>query len=327
MAERFIWQGAGVNRAVLFAVFGGCVLAAPFATGPYYVNLASQILIGALFAQSLNLLVGYAGMPSFCHGALLGTSAYLIAILTAHYGVDHLTAAVIAVTATTALGAVFGAMALRGAGDVFLMITLALGQVIWGLAFRWSSMTGGEGGIGDVTRPEPFGVSLASPYDFYLFTLATTAIFFVAYYALVKSPFGTSIEGCRDQPRRMRALGYNVWLIQWISFVISSFGASVAGLMYIYYHQYVGPAVVSLASSSDAVLMVIAGGAGTLLGPVVGSALLVLLRNVVSTHVSHWIMLLGIIFILIMMYMPHGIVPWLSQLRRFSGFKRAGSKQ
>lgn len=299
-------------------------LAAPLSFEPYYTNLMTQILIGAIFAQSLNLLVGHGGMPSFCHGALLGTTAYVVAILTTQFGFGHLSAALLGIFATVILGAIFGALALRGTGDIFLMITLALGQVVWGLAFRWSSVTGGEGGIGGVGRAAPFGIDVTGPGAFYLFVLAVAGAYFIAHYTLVTSPFGSTIEGCRDQPRRMRALGFNVWLIQWVTFVISSFGAAVAGLMFVYYNRYVGPNAVSLAGSSEAMLMVIAGGAGSLLGPVVGSALLVLLRNIVSTYVSHWLMLLGIVFIVIMMFLPQGIVPALR--RHATRFRSIGAR-
>jgi branched-chain amino acid transport system permease protein len=301
---------------------GGVAVAAalfllPLAAPTYYINIASQIVIAAVFALSLNLLVGYAGLTSLGHAAYLGGAAYVAAWVTTKAGAGHLAAALTALALTVAMAAVFGVLALRGTGLTFLMITLALAQILWGLAYRWVSLTGGDNGLSGITRPQPFGVDLSSPHAFYVFTLAVAALVFTGVERLVHSPFGAGIAGCRDQPRRMSALGYNVWLTQWVTFVVAGLGAGVAGLLFVYYNQFVGPPVLALTSSAEGLLMVIAGGAATLAGPVVGAVLVVVLKNVVSAYVTRWVMLLGVVFVLIVVFMPQGIVPGLGRLWRW----------
>jgi branched-chain amino acid transport system permease protein len=300
----------------LLVLAAAALLAVPLIPAPYYVNVASQILIAAVFALSLDLLVGHAGLTSLGHAAYLGLGAYAVAWLTTRTSLDHLAAAVTAVALTTVAAAFFGVLALRGTGLAFLMITLALGQILWGVAYRWVSLTGGDNGITGLTRPRPFGVDLASPGAFYLFTLAVAAPTFALVAVYVRSPLGTAVAGTRDQPRRMRALGHNVWMIRWITFVLAGFVAGVAGVLFVHYNQFVAPQTLALTTSAEALLMVIAGGAGTLLGPVVGAATVMILKNVVSAYITRWVMLLGAVFVLIVIFMPEGLVPGLSRAWR-----------
>ena len=307
----------------LFTVLIGLLLCLPFLTGGvYYTNLASQVLIAAMFALSLNLLVGYAGLVSLGHAGYLGLAAYTSGWLMVHLGWGHLASAAVALAATTAMAMFFGLIALRATGISFLMITLALGQILWGMAYRWTSITGGDNGISGLTRPMPFGVDLGDATRFYYFTLIVFLLVWGAITVWVRSPFGASIRGTKDQPRRMSALGYDVWAIRWITFVASGFLGGVAGLMYVYYHQFISPHSLSLANSAEMLLMVIAGGAGTLSGPLVGAALVVLLKNVASAYIDRWIMLLGIVFIFIVMFVPGGIVAGLARLRWPQAFRR-----
>jgi branched-chain amino acid transport system permease protein len=185
---------------------------------------------------------------------------------------------------------------------------LAFGQILWGLAYRWASVTGGDNGISGITRPHFFGLDLGEAGYFYYFTLFIFLLVWIAIAILVRSPFGATIRGTKDQPRRMSALGFNVWLIRWITFTACGFFGSIGGIMYVYYHQFISPHSLSLANSAEMLLMVIAGGAGTLAGPVIGAALVMLLKNVASQYVDHWVTLLGLVFIFIVMFIPGGIV-------------------
>jgi branched-chain amino acid transport system permease protein len=293
-----------VKRFLLTALVVVLVTLPWWTGGIYYTNLASQILISALFALSLNLLVGYAGLTSLGHAGYLGISAYASGWLVTHLGWGHLPSAAAALACAAVMAGGFGLIALRATGISFLMITLALGQILWGLAYRWTGVTGGDNGISGLTRPSPFGINLGEPTNFYYFTLLVFLLLWGAIAVWVRSPFGASIRGTRDQPRRMSALGYNVWLIRWITFVASGVLGSVAGLMYVYYHQFISPHSLSLANSAEMLLMVIAGGAGTLSGPVVGAALVLLLKNVASAYIDRWITLLGLVFIFIVMFVP-----------------------
>jgi branched-chain amino acid transport system permease protein len=296
------------------ALLVGALLILPFFAGDFYVNLASQILIAAVFALSLNLLVGFGGMTSLGHASYLGVAAYASALLTTKYGFGHGAAAVISVLGTTAMAALFGLIALRASGLGFLMITLALSQVLWGLAYRMSDVTNGDNGISGLTRPAPFGISLESPASFYWFVLFIVIVAFLMMTIFVSSAFGASLKGVRDQPRRMAALGFDPWLIRWITFIYAGFWGAVSGLLYVYYHKYIHPTSLSTTSSAEALLSVIAGGSGTLSGPVVGAALVLLLKNYASAYVERWNMLLGLVFLFIVLLMPRGVVPALSNL-------------
>jgi branched-chain amino acid transport system permease protein len=296
------------------ALIGGSLLLPPFLAGDFYINLASQILIAAIFALSLNLLVGFGGMTSLGHASYLGVAAYISALLTSRYGLGHGAAAMISISGTVAMAAFFGVIALRATGLGFLMITLALSQVLWGLAYRMSNVTNGDNGITGLTRPAPFGISLDSPVAFYWFALVVATIAFLMIAVFVSSAFGSSLKGVRDQPRRMAALGFNPWLIRWITFVYAGFWGGVSGLLYVYYHKYIHPTSLSITSSAEALLGVIAGGSGTLGGPAVGAALVLLLKNYVSAYLERWNMLLGLVFLFIVLVMPAGIVPGFSKL-------------
>ncbi len=305
-----------MKRALLAGAIAALLLAPAALPWDFYVNIATQVLIAAIFALSLNVLVGYGGLISLGHASFLGVAAYLTIGLTTRAGMPQLPAALCAVGLSTALAAAFGPIALRASGLGFLMITLALGQILWGLAYRWVAVTGGDNGLSGFSRPHPFGLDLASPRAFYLFTLAIFACAFVLIALLVQSAFGAGLRGVRDQPRRLRALGWDTWLIRYAAFVVAAFWGSVAGVLYAYYNQFVSPHVLGLTNSAEALLMVIAGGAGTLLGPLAGAALVVLLKNVASAYVTRWMMLLGIVFVAIVVLVPEGLVPGLLRLRR-----------
>jgi branched-chain amino acid transport system permease protein len=207
------------------------------------------------------------------------------------------------------MACVFGWIALRATGLGFLMITLALSQVLWGTAYRWVAVTEGDNGLRGLTRPAPFGISLEDPAAFYYFTLAVTVLAMWMMAKFVGSPFGAALRGTRDQPRRMSALGHNVWLIRWITFVYAGFWGGVSGLLFVYYNKYIHPASLSLTSSAEAILSVIAGGSGTLAGPIAGATIVMLLKNYVSAYIERWNMLLGFVFVVIVIFMPDGLVP------------------
>jgi branched-chain amino acid transport system permease protein len=197
------------------------------------------------------------------------------------------------------------------------MITLALGQTLWGVAFRWANLTGGDNGLPGIRRPDLFGISLGDPTAFYL---AMTALFLAALAAMtvfVRSGLGLSLQGTRDQPRRMAMLGHSVWLVRWLAFVIAGFWGAVAGIAFVAYHGYIHPQALGLPNSAEVLLMVIAGGAGTLLGPAVGAAIVIVLKMVVSAYVTRWVFLLGVVFILIVLVLPEGIVPGCARLLRW----------
>ena len=162
---------------------------------------------------------------------------------------------------TLVASAVFAVLALRATGIGFLMITLALGQIVWGIAYRWVDLTNGDNGVNLKVRPMPLGIDLSSPSAFYWASFAMFICAIVSMHFFVRSPFGASVGDTRDQDRRMNALGFNVWLIRFLAFLFSGFWCAIGGLLYIYYNQFVAPPVAALQSSAEVLLMVISGEA------------------------------------------------------------------
>jgi branched-chain amino acid transport system permease protein len=292
---------------------------------PYYINIASQILFWAVAALALNILAGYAGLVSLGHAGLFGVAGYTAGLLLAA-GHGHLIAIVAGLGAAILTAAVFAVLALRSTGIGFLMITLALGQILWGIAYRWADLTHGDNGVNLSNRPAPFGISLASPTGFYFVTLLIFLLAVLSMMVFVRSPFGASVRGTRDQPRRMTALGYNVWLIRFLAFLLSGFWAGVAGLLFVYYNQFISPQIVALQTSAEMLLMVISGGTATLFGPIAGAAIVVIMKNVVSAYVVRWNLVLGVIFVAIISFMPEGLVPGSVRLARLAFGGKRGKK-
>lgn len=305
-----------LGRSIAAVIAVVALAAVPYAIGEvYYVNIASQILLYAIFALGLNVLVGYAGLVSLGHAGLFGVAAYVVAyLLVAGHG--HVLAITAALAASLVVTAGFAALSLRSTGITFIMITLALGEIIWGLAYRWISLTNGDNGITAPTRPEPFGIPLGNARAFYVATLIIFFLVMAAVGIFVRSPFGAALRGTRDQPRRMTALGYHVWMIRFWAFMFSGLLSAIAGILFVYYNQFISPQALALTASAESLLMVISGGAGTLLGPVVGAALVVIVKNVVSAYVERWNFMLGAIFVAIVVFMPEGLVPGVVRLTR-----------
>jgi branched-chain amino acid transport system permease protein len=308
-------------------VAAALLIAVPWIIGnEFYVNMASQVLIYALFALSINMMLGFGGMVSLGHAAYLGIAGYACILLTIA-GYNQLLAAILAVGLSTLAAAFFGVLSLRAPGLGFIMITLALGQIVWGVAYRANELTGGDNGIRHPARPMPFGFDIRDAPSFYYFTLVVflVALFFI--WRFSRSPFGASLMGTRDQPRRMRMLGHNPWLIQLITFVMAGFWGSVASILFVYYNLFLSPHAISLQQSAEILLMAILGGASSLTGPIVGAAIITLVKNVVSTYVERWNTLLGAIFVIVIMFMPYGIVPGCKQLwQRVQSWRKPAAK-
>lgn len=304
-----------MNRNGILVLIGIALLGVvPFVMDDFFINLTSQILCYALFAVSLNLIVGYGGMTSLGHAAYFGIAAYGVTWLHTVAGWGQLSSAIGAVAVATVTAAVFGVLALRASGLSFLMITLALGQIVWGVAYRWVGLTQGDNGMRFPVRPEPLGFNINGATSFYYFSLIVFVVSVYIIWRVVQSPFGAGLRGTKDQPRRMRMLGHNVWMIRWAAFVMSGFWAAIAGLLFVYYQKFVSPYAVSLQQSAEVLLMTILGGAGTLTGPMVGAVIVTLVKNVASSYVERWNALLGLIFVLAVVFMPTGLVPGFRKL-------------
>jgi branched-chain amino acid transport system permease protein len=293
-------------KRITLAIGAAIALALPvILPGEFYLGIATQILVYGLFAVSVNVLAGYGGMVSLGHAGYLGISAYAYAILSNTYGYSPPSATITAVLLATASVAVFGVIALRTNGLSFLMITLALGQIVWGVAFRFTDLTNGDNGISLVRD----NMAVSGPLSLYYLCLVVLATAVSLLAAFMNSPLGAAVKGVRDQPRRMSTLGYNTWALRYTTYVISGFLAAVSGILYIHVFQFISPHALSLTVSSEGVLMVIAGGIGTLFGPLLGAGIVVLLKNVASAYTDRWPTLLGFIFLFIILAVPEGLLP------------------
>ncbi len=310
------------NLAIVIALLA--LVALPYwMPGIYYINVGSQILFYAIFALGLNVLVGYAGLVSLGHAGLFGISAYATGYML-QLGFGHPMAIVTALIIGIISTAIFAVLSLRSSGIGFIMITLALGQILWGLAYRWISLTGGDNGINVPARPVLFGYSLGNAVTFYYTTLVVFLLVLLVMAVFVRSPFGAALMGTRDQPRRMNALGYHVLAIRFWACLFSGLLTSVSAILFVYYTQFISPQTLSLTSSAEVLLMVISGGPGTLLGPIMGAGLVVVVKTVVSGFIERWNFLLGAIFVAIVILMPEGIVPGSARLWRLATRKRKG---
>jgi branched-chain amino acid transport system permease protein len=187
---------------------------------------------------------------------------------------------------------------------------MAVAQVLWGIAYRSRGLTGGDDGLPGISRPD-IGLSWFSLWDttnFFYFTLAIALLVLVVLNVIVRSPFGYALQGIRESESRMRALGYNTWRYKYAAFVLAGFFAGVAGMIYVYYNSFVNPHELSVVLSAEALLMVILGGPGTLFGALIGAGAIVFLRNIVSGITDRWLLILGAVYILVVLFAPRGIV-------------------
>ena len=290
----------------------------PFLSG-FMLTLLTQAMIYAILAMSLDLLLGYTGLSSLGHAAYLGLGAYAVGVLTTRYGAGFWTVFLAGVVLALGVAALFGLVALRATGVYFLMITLALGMTVWGLAQRWTSVTAGDNGISGVPRPDLGFGPIADSVPFYYLALAGFLLAFALLRLVVRSPFGASLVGIRESESRMRTLGYHTWKHKYIGFMLAGAVGGFAGVLWAYYNGFVSPSDLEVTASVEALLMVALGGRGTLIGPALGALLIVLLENLVSVYTHRWPMILGAVYIITIVYAPDGIAGAVRRLRTAKG--------
>jgi branched-chain amino acid transport system permease protein len=293
------------GRAILLVLIVLAIAAVlPFVLSNYQVGLATEMLIFGMLAMSIDILAGFAGRTSLGHGAIFGVSGYVVVYASAQAGLPPAVAFVLGIIAATLVAIVFALLAVRTSGVYFLLLTLALGMIVWGICLRWTQVTGGENGMRGDVRP----AILVGHRAFYWAVLVVTMFVSYAMWRFVRSPFGLTLLGIRDSESRMRSLGYNVPLHLFVGFAVSGFFAGIAGALYAMFNNFVSPSTVALAQSVEGVLMMIAGGVGTLFGGFVGAAAIITLENVVSAYTERWQTVLGLTFIVIMIFAPEGII-------------------
>jgi branched-chain amino acid transport system permease protein len=294
----------------------------------YIVSLFTLTVITALLAVSVNMLAGEIGLVSMGHAGISAGAAYAVAWATREQlGLG--TQLVLALAVTLLVSAVYGLTAMRTNGLVFLMITLALGMMVYGLAFKWSTVTGGQSGLTGIRRPE----SLTDPYTFYYFCLVALAVALAALAAVARSPLGLTFRGVRDSETRMNSLGYATPAAKFVAMMLSGLVAGVAGLLSVWNSQFMSPSAAGFEPSAMAVIIIIIGGVGAPLGPVIGAGLVVFIEHWLSSYVERWPTLLGLLFIAVVILIPRGVAsviwpprtgsrpapPWSSLLGRRAG--------
>ncbi|MEO8255779.1 MAG: branched-chain amino acid ABC transporter permease [Acidobacteriota bacterium] len=279
----------------------------PFLTS-YWIGLLTQMIIFAILAMSLDILLGYTGLPSLGHAGIFGVAAYVVAVLSTAYRAGFWVSAASGIAGGALISALFGLLVSHVRDVYFLMITLALGMVLWGVSYRWIPVTGGDNGISGIPRLDATGgLPIDGALAFYYLMLIVLVSCGALLALFVASPFGFTLRGIRENESRMKSLGFNTWLHCYLSYVVSGVFASVAGVAWAYYNGFVSPTYLDLTASSELFLMVTLGGPGTLIGPAFGAGAIVLLKNVISGYTQRWLLILGAIYILTILCAPQGL--------------------
>lgn len=300
-----------------YLVSGIILVVLPFAVPPYFRSMLTKILIFAIFALSLNLIWGYTGLLSLGHAAFFGVAGYAAGILIINYGIESFwLVAPAAILITTLVAALFGVIALRVSGIYFLLVTLALGQLVNSVGVKWKSVTGGSDGLPGIPFPA-LGLSWFTwnTTYFYYFVLLVFVICYFLLYRIIKSPFGHALQGIRDNEPRMQSLGYNTWLYKYIIFIIAGSFAGVAGVLFASFLGMMAPQHAGVTTSVLVMLMVIIGGKTVFFGPVIGAAVIILLEYFSSIIVPlRWPLILGGALVASVMFLRGGISIYLIKL-------------
>lgn len=306
-----------IRKAIIYLVIIGFLMIIPWSCPSYITGLVTVALISAICAMSYDLLMGYTGLVSFGHTFGWGIGAYTVGILVGKgITTDFWVVAGVAILAAAAVGAIFALVAFRTHGIYFSLITLALAQLLHALTLKWSTVTGGENGLTGISRPWSL-----EDLSFYYFTAACFLILFALMRQLVNSWFGRILVGIRENESRMITLGYNTWVFKYAIFVISGILASFAGLLSGYYRGIASPEDFYFMSTGHFLLMVLIGGRGTLIGPILGSFFVVFASNYLSAYTDEWMMILGIMFVLVVMFARKGIGGYLQEWKGWIAFQ------
>ncbi len=283
------------------------MLLVPFALKRFYIYLLSLILVNGLLAMSLNLVLGYGGIYQFHHAVFYGVGAYGAALMISKLGQPPWLAFLTGPLVAAVISLVMGIICIRLSKLYFGMLQISLGSLVWVVVYRWYAFTGGDDGIHGVSMPS----LLASPKGAYYFVLLVTAACLVVMYRIVKSPFGSALQGIRDNPVRSEAVGINVRLQQLLALVIAGFFGGVAGVLFVVVDKSAFPDMLFWTLSLEILIMCLLGGWLTFLGPMLGAAIMVALRTFASTYTEYWTLIQGVILMLVIIFLPEGVLGYL----------------
>lgn len=282
---------------------------APWESSRYATTVLRDMLVFATFALSLDLLVGRAGMPSLGHAAYFGAGAYAAGIAGQRLATDQLHVTMgAAVLAAGVLALAIGALVVRSAGIFFLMLTLAFAQMVFAIAFQWTELTGGSNGFPGVGRPAIGELDLSAPDRMYMLVAAVFLLVTLLVWRITRSTYGRALAGVRENELRMRALGYDTTRLRLSAFVLAGMLAGAAGALGAYSTRFVSPSDAGIGTSVTAFVMVLIGGAGTLLGPIVGAGIVLYIERVLSSSIPYSQTVLGLLFIAFVLVARQGVV-------------------
>ncbi|HET8591819.1 MAG TPA: branched-chain amino acid ABC transporter permease [Nakamurella sp.] len=291
-----------VVRGAAGAVLAVLALLAPLLSAEYVLSLLTLMLITALLATSVNMPAGEVGLVSMGHAGIAAAAAYGVA-----YGVKHGfglgVQLLLALALTLLVSAVYAATTMRTNGIVFLMITLALGVMVYGVALKWSAVTGGQSGLTGIQRPDAFRTGPA----FYYFVLAVCVLVVLLLHLFARSPLGLMLRGIRDSEHRMSSLGYAIAPAKFVAVMVSGVVAGVAGVLLVWHSEFMSPATAAFERSAMAVVIIIIGGIGSVMGPLLGAVLVVGIQYWLSSYLERWPTLLGALFIAVVIFLPGGL--------------------
>lgn len=302
----------GLQRDIAIAAGAGLFLLAPVLLGDYWIGLLTQALIYGAVAAGLDLLIGFGGLASLGHAGFFGLSAYVTAMLITQGRVDPILAALVGVIATAVVAAAVAPFFTRLKGIGFITVTLAFGQVIWGVAIRGGDRTGGENGIIGIRRPSIANDVLSTRSGFYIATVLLVGVVLIVIDHVAHSPFGLSLLGIRDGERRMTALGYRVNVRRSIVFVIAATSAAVLGSWFVFFNKFIGPSTLNWKQSAGFLLAVVIGGRASVWGPFFAGVGLMSLQTMLIGKTTLWPMVLGFLYVFAVLVIPDGI----SSIRR-----------
>jgi branched-chain amino acid transport system permease protein len=287
---------------LLFPLF----LILPFLTP--YVSLASELLIFAIFALGYDICLGYAGMLSFGHSAFFGLGAYGTGIILVNYEWSAIFALLIGVLVGVFSAFPIGYLSIRRRGIYFAMVTLAFGQLLFFISYKWFSLTGGDDGLRGIPRTPIGPINIESEIALYYFILFFLILVTISAVRIVNSPFGKVLEAIRENPGRAESIGFNIQRFKLIAFVISAFFSSLSGGLYCLLLNFVPIETLHWTTSGEVVIMTIIGGMGTLFGPMLGAMAIKFLEDIISTYTEAWALVMGVLFMISVLTFRKGIL-------------------
>src|SRR3979411_157436 len=298
------------GRAPLL-IAAATLIGLPFALQPVglAVTSATEVVIFAMACMALNILVGHTGLVSFGHGAWFGLAAYAAALLQRNLMHDSFFGPTIAgVLIVTAVATAFGFLILRRRGVYFSLLTLALAAMLYAVSFRWTEVTGGENGIGGITRPTLFGLNLESSTVYYWFVAGIAFVMLMLLWRFHNSTVGTVLVAIRENEQRARFLGYPTNRYKLTAFVLSASITGLAGILLLFQNRMTSADPISVSFSGDLLAMVVIGGMRSFLGPALGALFFILFREFLGIYTENWLFCFGLVFVGFIVFSPSGLV-------------------